>query len=365
MPAPATSQTAEQDAQSNAPAAQPVGPRELQNFNLPGTVTRRTEQPPEPAQTTQPPPRTAPATVAPAPQPRRAAPPPEPSREPERAAPRAAEPAPEAIVPLPLPVEAAPIAPAPAPETRAAPPAAEPETSILPWLLAALALAGGVAFLLWRKRPREALADGPPVSQLVAEPARAPAPAPPPPSPAPRPAPRPAAPAGIISTGLRPELELSFQPLRCSVDDEQVIIEFQLELLNSGKSPARSVVAEASWFNAGPNQDQDIAAFFARPNAQGQEGEDLLPLKRIAMRSQVIAPRAVIQEYELGGRRAFVPLIAFNAVYRWTGGEGQVSAAYLLGRDTPGDKLGPFRLDLGPRAFTGLVARQLPATVRR
>ena len=42
-----------------------------------------------------------------------------------------------------------------------------------------------------------------------------------------------------------------------------------------------------------------------------------------------------------------MPLIAFNALYEWGGGKGQTSAAYLVGRETEGEKLGPLRLDIG------------------
>ena len=76
-------------------------------------------------------------------------------------------------------------------------------------------------------------------------------------------------------------------------------------------------------------------------------------------------PREHVRAYEIGGRQVFVPLIAFNALYNWGGGEGQTSVGYLLGRDTKAEKLGPFRLDLGPRIFRGVAGRLLPAGVRR
>jgi hypothetical protein len=60
----------------------------------------------------------------------------------------------------------------------------------------------------------------------------------------------------------------------------------------------------------------------------------------------------------------FVPLIAFNALYRWGSGEGQTSASYLLGRDTKGEKMGPFRIDLGPRIFRSVAGRLLPTGIR-
>jgi hypothetical protein len=71
-----------------------------------------------------------------------------------------------------------------------------------------------------------------------------------------------------------------------------------------------------------------------------------------------------VQLFEVAGRQVFVPLIGFNILYRWGGGEGQTSNGFLLGRDTQGEKLAPFRIDLGPRVFRGLGARPLPQGVR-
>ena len=67
----------------------------------------------------------------------------------------------------------------------------------------------------------------------------------------------------------------------------------------------------------------------------------------------------------MAGKQVFLPVMAFNALYGWGGGEGQTSATYLLGRDTRAEKLGPFRIDLGPRIFRGVAARLLPTGVRR
>ena len=154
------------------------------------------------------------------------------------------------------------------------------------------------------------------------------------------------------------------QPLRCVVDDAEVTIEFEIELFNAGTAPARAVLAEARLFNAGATQEQELAAFFANPIAAGEGLDAIEPLKRVSFASRVVAPRGAIQEYELAGRKTFVPLIAFNAVYEWSGSKGQTSAAYLVGRDTGSDKLGPLRLDLGAREFRGLAGRALPNSVR-
>jgi len=61
----------------------------------------------------------------------------------------------------------------------------------------------------------------------------------------------------------------------------------------------------------------------------------------------------------------FVPLIAFNALYAWARGEGQSSCSYLIGTQTKGEKLGAFRLDLGPRIFRHLAAREYELRLRK
>ena len=106
------------------------------------------------------------------------------------------------------------------------------------------------------------------------------------------------------------------------------------------------------------------SAWYFLPSEMGEFVEVIPPMKRVSFRSQVVAPRAAVQEYELAGRKSFVPVIAFNALYEWSGGNAQSSAAYLVGRDTQRDKLGPLRLDQGAREFSALGARPLPSAVR-
>jgi hypothetical protein len=92
--------------------------------------------------------------------------------------------------------------------------------------------------------------------------------------------------------------------------------------------------------------------------------EAIPPMRRVTLTSRVVAPRSAVQEYELAGRKAFVPVVAFNALYEWSGGKAQSSLAYLVGRETRSDKLGPLHADAGSREIRGLGARPLPVGVR-
>ena len=58
------------------------------------------------------------------------------------------------------------------------------------------------------------------------------------------------------------------------------------------------------------------------------------------------------------GRKLLVPLVAINALYRWSGGDLTDSASFLVGRgDADGGKMAPFRLDLGAPQLVALGAR--------
>ncbi|MEO6581376.1 MAG: hypothetical protein ABIN68_01045 [Sphingomicrobium sp.] len=356
---------------TNTPATDTIGPRELRDFTLNGTVTRPAE--------------TAPSRIAPAParpQPRTTTtttpptvdPPVRPRIEPRPSVTATlppASPLPEAATPASTDGLVAPPTFEPAPISPNEP-AVSPISGYVPWLLALIVLAGGAAFLAWRRRaqPGYATVGAEPEFLERAQPAAEPRPLPrvPPPQSAPLQAePRQAAPAasGVVSTRLRPWLEIDFSPGRCVVEEQGATIQFDVELYNSGSAPARDVLVEASMFNAGPDQDAQIGAFFARPVAQGDRVATIAPLSRIAMRSAVSLSIEQMREYEVGGRRLFVPLVGFNALYSWSGGDGQTSTSYLVGRDTDAEKLAPLRLDLGPRTFRGLGARQHNVGVRR
>jgi hypothetical protein len=144
-----------------------------------------------------------------------------------------------------------------------------------------------------------------------------------------------------------------------------VVFEFELTVYNSGSGVARDILIEAVMINASPTQQQEIDAFFARTGGEGERIDRIPPLQRSALRPRVAVPRQQLRVLEAGGRRVFVPLIAFNVQYNWGGGRsGQTSAVYLLGRETKAEKLAPFRIDLGARVYRGIEARPLPTTIR-
>ena len=398
-----------------------VGPAQLRDFSLQGTVTRRAETPPQAPSPSQPEAansRPAPTSTASAPAVIRV----QPIRDPRGATLTPETPAPTASASakaggLPAPDQSLSFSPATLPpqapvNTESAPidgstnEVAGGFVSFWPWLLALLAAVGAALWYFRRQRsghpyayagagPDAAAFDRAPLPAPPSPPRAQPRPAAPQPAPTPPPAPlrvpeerggvsgtvvstklkaaprvveadKPAIPSlGIVSTRLRPWLDIEFLPLEASFEERQGVIQFDVTLFNSGSGPAREILLEARLFNAGADQDEAIARYFANPTVDGDRIALLEPLKRMTFRTSAMVPREQMRIFEAGGRKVWVPLIGFNAAYRWGGGEGQTSASYLLGRSTDGEKMAPFRVDLGARTFSGLAAREHTVRVRR
>jgi hypothetical protein len=349
-------------ATNNSAPTEVIGPPQLRDFSLNGTVTRQATPP---ATTRATPPATRPATT------------PAPTTTRQSTRPTAAEPL-DRVPNLPAePAVSRPVAQQPTVVERQAPVAdAAPETpltripetqlpgesgsgfTLWPWLLAGLAAAGAALYLFRRNQQQRAryqaagvgavdLGDALHPEQPTEPLHRAPVAVPPA---------RPAS-TGIISSRLRPDLDIELLPERAVVDENGATIEFHVAVRNNGSAPARDVHVEACIVNAGPAQDQELGAFFAHPGARGNPIPQINPMTEITLKSTVRLPPDLMRGYEVEGRKLFVPLVGVNALYRGPAGPAQTSASYLVGRDGKGEKMAPFRLDLGPRIFRGLGVR--------
>lgn len=341
------------DAQNSSGAATPapppppppaaIGPAQLRDFQLQGQQRVAAQPPPTqaaPVQLAPPSPVTTPATNTTAPaRPAQAAPRPAPAPVPSTA---------------PAPVQAAPVeaTPAPAPEAVPTPveaPPRAPPAGTLPWTWIAAASGGAllliVAAALLRRRSRRRAE----IEEALAEEA-APAPVSEPPA-----APAPPQP--------RPWLELALKAERATSTDDEAVVDFELEISNTGKAAASNVRIDVKMFNAGAEQDQEIGAFFRTAGRESTKCHlsNILADTFGVIRGSVAMPRAEMKALRLDDRYLFVPVIALNALYDYGDGKtGQTSKSYVVGREleAPSEKMGAFRVDQGPRVWRTVGQRQ-------
>lgn len=320
------------------------------DFRLPGRtiVSQPSEQPaaPPPVVVAPPPPVT---TTAP---PSRTAAPPTAPGAPTTAESRPqATPAPETgAPPVAAPSEASPVPVASAP----APPASPPEPSRWdqqwPWFYYAAPAAGLllllflVALLRGRSKDGEAWEGAAPA---IEAPALVPAPAP-----APRPDP-----------AMRPWLEIELKAERAQATDTETLVLFELEIRNSGTAPAHNLRIDVKMFNAGTEQDQEIGAFFRTAGRESTKCHlpGIPPGMTGVLHGEVAMPREDMRAVVLDNKYLFIPMLAVNALYDWDEGRtGQTSKSYVVGRELeqPSEKMGAFRVDLGPRIWRTIGQRQ-------
>ena len=327
-------------AQGNTQSGTVVGPPQLRDFDLGGerrTPPPRTQrvQPAQPAPTERRPAPQAerPATAAPRP-----AAQPE-TRRPAESAPRPAVPSqPEDVFQLP----AAPVQKTPAPTGSQPAPAPRPPAQVGTsfWLyLVPLALAAIGAIALLRRRKRAA--DRRPV--YVPEPEAAPKP---------RPDPMP-----------RPWIEIELKAERAASTPDEASVEFEMVIRNTGKSAARNIRLNARLFNAGREQDKEIGAFF-KNRGEGRRTHTIpeLPAGLDGLiQGNVTMPREEMKALKVNDQLLFIPVIGVNVVYDWGEGRtGQTSKSYVIGRELgeQSEKMGAFRIDLGPRIYRAVGLRQ-------
>lgn len=337
-------QAAAQEAADKAADPAVVGPPQLKDFSLEARERIVAQPPVEPAAEPVPP---APPTAPP--QAERRPPEPEPAR---RATPLPAEPefaapppppelvsAPEPAVPSdPSVAEAAePLPTEPSAEAAAPAEAPDAESGGVPgWLLALVAglVALAAVALFRRRRP--------------SRPRRAPRTAPAAPIATPVPAAVPVEP--------RAWLELELEAQRTQLTEEEATVDFELTIRNAGDAPARNVRIGARMFNAGAALDEEIGSYF-RTGSEARKTftvPAIPPGEQGIIRGSVALERAEVRPIAVQGRALFVPTVAVNAFYDWgENGTGQSARSYLIGRELaePSEKMGPFRLDLGPRVW--------------
>ncbi|MEY4160539.1 MAG: hypothetical protein RLZZ136_1160 [Pseudomonadota bacterium] len=157
-------------------------------------------------------------------------------------------------------------------------------------------------------------------------------------------------------------LALSLEPLRLSATLLNTTLSYRLIVTNQGAAPVANIMLSGNM----------IAAHAALPMAQqlAIDGQNLDPIthvpwleagESITFTGAMRLPLAGITPIQSGPALLFVPLARFHAA----ADGGDAHAAFVLGKTPRSAKapLPPFRLDLGPRTWLNVSAREISTTV--
>lgn len=217
-------------------------------------------------------------------------------------------------------------------------------------------LLGGAALMVWLQRR----------GRRDAEPAEPLSPAPPQPGPPARPdMPRqPSPPAALLA---RPVLAFEFRPRRAGTNVTSVAVDYELVVRNAGEAPIETIRIGVDLVTAGNAHDEQLRTLFAHPVERPIVPPfALAPGEERVLRAMVMLPKDGVSVVSVKGRPMFVPIVAINAVYRWSGGEGQAAVSRVIGIDRgEGERMRPFWLDVAPRMHDRVNARAHAVAVER
>jgi len=163
---------------------------------------------------------------------------------------------------------------------------------------------------------------------------------------------------------IKPQIILEFRPERATLSFTALTVKGTLVIENLGKETATDMHMRATMISASRNQVATINAFFdgsipVEDNILG----DAKAGEKIALELEISIPSQELQSYSVAERQIVVPVIVAHLSYSWSGGKDSSRLACLVGREAqpPQGKMGPLRLDLGPRSFSPLGQRPLYA----
>lgn len=363
---------------AHAQEAVPETPPELRDFRLDEPRPETQPQPEstnQPTQPTTPPPvvRTAPESITERPVPTAQSNQPAPRREAQQSAqsnPTAAQPrpsqSPAAASDSPATEPVAPtVTQRPEPTAPFEPTQSEGNSTLLFGVAAAALLLGLLAFLFGRRRRSNDMNDVEVASAKLADEV--------PPSPPVTQAkdrlPPPAAPSlAKLTTPPEPEaadISITFIPEKATISFTNLMVQGQLQIANAGRTVAKDMQLRAVLLSASSQQQLAIDTFFADPaqTAPNPLGE-AKPGETLGLSLEMSVPLNEMHAFPLGEQRLLVPILVASLTY--SGENGETSAARLacmIGREAqpPKPKMGPLRLDKGPRSYAPLGQRSVYA----
>ncbi len=166
------------------------------------------------------------------------------------------------------------------------------------------------------------------------------------------------------------DIKLTFVPERIVISFNSLSLYGDLEVHNTGATPAHNVKLYTGLITANADQNAEMTAFHA--GQAGVDPDDLDNMaagEKIALSLSLALPLTEIQSYVLGNQQLTVPIMLARVSHVVDGSNtGKVAEqvqtlSCIIGREAvpPQPKMGPLRLDMGPRSYASLGQRSIAA----
>ena len=157
---------------------------------------------------------------------------------------------------------------------------------------------------------------------------------------------------------------MTFVPDNAVVSLANLVVRGQLQVANGGPNVIQGLTLRAVLIAASTQQQQAIESFFADPhNIPPSPVGALNPGERIGLSLELSVALNEMQTFMLGNKTLLVPILLAHLSYDNAVPEQEAQLVTMIGREAnpPTSKMGPLRLDLGPRTFGQLGQRPLLA----
>jgi LPXTG-motif cell wall-anchored protein len=168
------------------------------------------------------------------------------------------------------------------------------------------------------------------------------------------------------------DIKLTFVPERIVISFNSLSLYGDLEIHNTGIKPVHNVKLFTGMITANADQHAEMAAFHAGDaGVDPDELDNMAAGEKIALSLSLVLPLAEIQSYSLGTQQLTVPIMLARVSYaseplrngKSISAEHVQTLSCIIGREAvpPQPKMGPLRLDLGPRSYASLGQRDIAA----
>ena len=160
------------------------------------------------------------------------------------------------------------------------------------------------------------------------------------------------------------DVTIAFYPEKATVSFTTLTVQGQLQINNAGKAVVRDMQLRAVLLSASSQQQTAVETFFAKPGQIPKNPlGDAKPGERLGLSLELSVPLNEMQTFPLGEQQLLVPIVVASLSYSDDQGKraGEARLANMIGREAqpPQPKMGPLRLDKGPRSFAPLGQRPI------